>query len=136
MNRQPPQYTSAAGRKFAFTLAAAFAVLAFIAFLRHRQLSWNVLGGVAAVMTLLGIATPSRLEPLERGWMSLAHLLSKITTPIFMGIVYFVVLTPIAFIRRAAGGNPMTHKLDEDSYWVRREPVEPEAGRQRMERQF
>jgi len=136
MAKEKAPYTAATGRKFAFTLAVAFAVLAAIAFLRHRQLTWNVLGGLAALMSVLGIAVPSRLEPVERAWMGLAHVLSKITTPIFMGIVYFVVLTPTAFVRRMAGGNPMTHKLEADSYWAKREPVEPEAGRERMERQF
>jgi hypothetical protein len=47
--------------------------------------------------------------------MKLAHALSKVTTPIFMGIVYFVVLTPIGFIRRSFGGNPLVHKAENES---------------------
>jgi hypothetical protein len=53
-----------------------------------------------------------------------------------MGIVYFVVLTPIAFLRRLAGGNPMTHEIADDGYWVTRVKPDPEASRKRMERQF
>jgi len=129
-------YSAAKGRRFALTLAAAFAVLATIAYLRHRPVTLEVLGILAVVMALAGIAIPSMLEPVERGWMALAHALSKVTTPIFMGIVYFVVLTPMAFIRRLAGGNPMTHKIAGDSYWVARAKPDPEASRKRMERQF
>jgi hypothetical protein len=129
-------YTSSKGRRFAVTLAAAFAALAIVAFLRHRRVTFDVLGALAVLMGLAGIVIPSRLEPVERGWMATAHVLSKVTTPIFMGIVYFVVLTPIAFIRRLAGGNPMTHKIESDSYWVARIKSEPEASRKRMERQF
>lgn len=136
MATPPPPYTAATGRKFAFTLFGAFAVLGLIAFLRNRELTRNVLATLAGLMGLAGLIAPSRLQPVEKAWMGLAHLLSRITTPIFMAIVYFVVLTPIALVRRMAGGNPMTHKLDADSYWVKREPVEPEAARQRMERQF
>ena len=41
--------------------------------------------------------------------MGLAHAISKVTTPIFMGVVYFVVITPIGFIRRRAfGSNPLS----------------------------
>ena len=136
MSKETARYTAATGRKFAFTLAVAFAVLGLIAFLRHREMTWSVLAVFASVMGIAGLVAPARLQSTEKAWMGLAHLLSKITTPIFMGIVYFVVLTPMAFIRRMAGGNPMRHKLDADSYWAKREPVEPEAGRQRMERQF
>jgi hypothetical protein len=39
--------------------------------------------------------------------MGFAQALSRVTTPIFMGIVYFLVITPIAAIRRAVGGNPL-----------------------------
>lgn len=111
-------------------------MLALIAFLRHRRVTLEVLAALAMVMGFAALAIPSRLEPVERGWMALAHALSKVTTPIFMGIVYFVVLTPIAFIRRLAGGNPMAHKIVGDSYWVARTRSEPEAARKRMERQF
>jgi hypothetical protein len=34
-----------------------------------------------------------------------------------MGVVYFVVLTPIGIARRVFGGNPMKHPAVEDSYW-------------------
>jgi hypothetical protein len=53
-----------------------------------------------------------------------------------MGIVYFVVLTPAAFIRRRVGGNPMEHKPESNSYWVARTKPDAEAARRRMERQF
>lgn len=129
-------YTSAKGRRFALTLAGAFAVLGIIAYLRHRAVTFDVLATLAAIFAVAGVAIPSRLEPVERGWMALAHAISKVTTPIFMGIVYFVVLTPIALIRRLAGGNPMTHKAESDSFWVSRTKTDPEAARKRMERQF
>ena len=113
-------YSAAKGRRFALTLAGAFAVLSVIAYLRHRSVTFDVLGVLAVLMGLAGVVMPSKLEPVERGWMALAHALSKVTTPIFMGIVYFVVLTPIALVRRLAGGNPMTHKIRDDTYWISR----------------
>ena len=87
-------------------------------------------------MLAAALLFPSRLEPVEGAWMGLAHALSRVTTPIFMAIVYFVVLAPIALIRRAVGGNPMVHKLVNDSYWATRTRIDPDAARRRMERQF
>ena len=129
-------YSSATGRRFALTLAGAFAVLGLIAYLRHRGVTFRVLEALAATFALGALVIPSKLEPVERGWMALAHALSKVTTPIFMGIVYFVVLTPMAVIRRMAGGNPIVHKAESDGYWVTRTKSDPEAARRRMERQF
>ncbi|HUQ46689.1 MAG TPA: SxtJ family membrane protein [Gemmatimonadaceae bacterium] len=129
-------YTASKGRRFAITLAGAFAMLGLIAYLRHRSLTTNVLVTLAAAFAIAALLIPSKLEPVERGWMAMAHALSKVTTPIFMGIVYFVVLTPTALIRRMAGGNPMTHKAESDSFWIARPKTDPEAARRRMERQF
>lgn len=131
-----PAYTASKGRKFAFTLAAAFAVLSSIAYLRHRSMTFDVLVTIGGLMALAGLIIPAMLEPVEKAWMGLAHALSRVTTPIFMAIVYFVVLTPIAFVRRMAGGNPLIHKLEADSYWSPRVRSDAEASRRRMERQF
>lgn len=129
-------YDSAKGRRFALTLAAAFAVLATISWWRGREWVPVALGALAAVLGAAAIVAPSRLGSIERGWMALARALSKVTTPIFMGIVYFVVLTPVGFFRRAFGSNPLVHKPDDDSYWIARPPMAPTDRRRRMERQF
>lgn len=128
-------YSSAKGRRFAFTLAIAFAVLGAIGYLRHRHVTSTVFGALAAIFLAAAIAVPGRLQPVERAWMGLAHAMSRITTPIFMSIVYFVVLTPISLIRRLAG-NPLVHEAVGGSYWVVRKAADRDAGRRRMERQF
>jgi hypothetical protein len=66
--------------------------------------------------------------------MGLAHAISRVTTPVFMGVVYFVVLTPVGLLRRAFGHNAIAAEAEGDSYWVSRNT----EGVQRtgMERQF
>lgn len=129
-------YSASQGRRFAFTLAIAFAVLATFSWWRGRQIPPVVLGILAAAFLLGGLAFPSRLEPVEKAWMRLAHAISRVTTPIFMGIVYFVILTPIGIVRRIAGGNPLVHRMVNDSYWIPRVATDAAAQRKRMERQF
>lgn len=136
MSKNGSPYDSAKGRRFALTLAAAFAVLAIISWWRGREWVPVVPGVLAAVLGAAAIVAPSRLGPIERGWMALAHAISKVTTPIFMGIVYFVVLTPTGFLRRAFGGNPLAHKPDDGSYWIARPPMALTDRQRRMERQF
>jgi hypothetical protein len=76
---------------------------------------------VGAVLILLGAVLPDALGPVHRVWMALAGAISKVTTPIFMGVVYFGVLTPIGLIRRMVVGNPLKPRVKGGSLWVGRE---------------
>jgi len=129
-------YTARQGRKFAITIAAAFAVLSAVTFRSGREIASLVLGTLAVALLLAALIAPARLESLERGWMSLARAISRVTTPIVMGIVYFAVLTPAGIVRRTLGRNALDHRPADDSYWIARVRSDPEAGRRRMERQF
>ena len=95
------------GRKFALTLAAAFGVLAGVTWWRSGATVPAVLGTIAGLFALGGLLVPAHLGPVQRAWMGLAHAISRVTTPIFMGVVYYLVITPIALLRRAFGGNPL-----------------------------
>jgi len=65
--------------------------------------------------------------------MRIAQAVSRITTPILMGVLFFAVLTPIGFLRRLIGNNPLVHEPEEGSYWKSR--PEGEHGSD-LERQF
>ncbi len=109
--------TTAEGRRFGLTVGLAFAVFAGVAWWRAHPTASTVLGSLGAVLILAGLLIPTMLGPVERGWMGLAHLISKVTTPIVMGLMYLLVLTPVGFLRRSFGGNPLVHAPAERSYW-------------------
>ena len=130
----PARLTAAAGRRFGVTVGAAFLVFAGVAFWRGHPTTTTILGTLGAALVLAGLLVPTHLGPVERAWMKLAHLISKVTTPIVMAAMYLVVLTPVAALRRSLGGNPLSHQPVRDSYWQSR----PENKRRSasMERQF
>lgn len=129
----PAPMTASEGRKFAFPVGTAFMVLAAITWWREHTLAMQILGGLGGALLVAGVVLPSRLGPVYRAWMGLAHAISKVTTPIFMGTVYFVVMTPIALLRRTIGSNPVRHERVENSYW---RPREPGKSRSDLRRQF
>jgi hypothetical protein len=113
--------TAAEGRKFGLTVGGAFLVFAGIAFWRdHPLLAWT-LGSLAALFLGGGLLLPTRMGPVEDAWMKLARAISTVTTPIFMGIVYYLVITPTGLLRRTLGRNPLRHPVVEGGHWVRRE---------------
>jgi Saxitoxin biosynthesis operon protein SxtJ len=103
----PARLTAAEGRTFALTLAAAFGGLAGLLWWRERPAIAVPFLGVAGAFALAGLLFPARLGPVYRGWMGLAHAISRVTTPIFMGVVYFLVITPVGLVRRAIGRNSL-----------------------------
>ena len=86
--------TRSEGRRFAFPVGLAFLAVASITLWRGHQSASLVLGGLAVALLLAGALIPTRLGPVYRGWMGLALVISKVTTPIFLGVVYFLVITP------------------------------------------
>jgi hypothetical protein len=113
-------YTASQGRKFGVTVGLAFAVLATISWWRGHHYPVYVLGALGGLLVLAGLSIPRRLGPVERAWMQLAVLISKVTTPVFMGVVYFLVLLPVGLVMRAFGRNAVRHQPVNDSYWAPR----------------
>ena len=121
--------TRHSGRVFAFTIAAGFLFVALVG--AWRDFAFLARGGLALAVAsfLAGVLIPGRLEPVRRGWMALGEAIGRVTTPIMLAIVYYVVLTPTGLIRRALVRRPRP----APSYWHARPPLPP---RSKMERQF
>ena len=119
-------------RKFGITVGLAFIVLAGIIFWRESDsVLWKVFGAVGAALFVAGLVIPAQLQAVYRGWMKFALLLSKVTTPLFMGIIYFGLFLVTGLIRRAMGKNAMVTREVNGSYWSARE-----FRRANLERQF
>jgi hypothetical protein len=129
--RVPARLTAAEGRKFGFTVGLAFAVLAGITWWRDHPVLMQVFAWLAAALILAGALIPGRLGPVNRAWMQLALLISRVTTPVFLGIVYFLVISPIGLLMRLVGKNPLRHRPENGSLWLSRS-----GGRGTMSNQF
>ncbi len=132
--RIPARLTPEEGRRFGLTVGGAFLALAGVLWWRGRAAGVLVCAALGGALILAGLLLPARLGPVSRAWMGLARLMSRVTTPIFMGIVYFVVLTPIGLLMRLFGKNPIRRPAAEGSFWVRRPASDAKRGT--MEHQF
>lgn len=76
---------------------------------------------IAGVLAVWALTAPLTLKPVYRQWMRLGLLLSKITTPIILGVVFFLVIFPTGAIMRLIGYDPMARRLDDSvkSYRVK-----------------
>lgn len=132
--RVPARLTPQQGRRFGVTVGGAFLVFAALAWWRQSVVLTPVLAALGAALMAAGLVVPTHLGPVERAWMALAHAISRVTTPVVMAVMYFLVITPSGVVRRALGGNPLAHTDGAAGFWKER----PAGGRQSksMERQF
>lgn len=88
---------------------------------------------VGAAIATVGLVRPNVLAPFNRVWTRLGILLSRITNPIVMGLMYFVVLTPAGLLMRLFGKDPLHRRIDPSAatYWIVRDPPGPAPGSMR-----
>ena len=82
----------------------------------HSAPLWPV--GIGVILILLGVLAPLRLTLAYRGWMALGHILGFINSHLILGVVFVLVLQPIALIMRCLGHDPLRKLWDppSDSY--------------------
>jgi hypothetical protein len=73
---------------------------------------------VGAGLVLLGLIFPQALVFPNKVWMAFAEVLSFVTTRIILAFVFFVIVTPIGFVKRLFGWDPLHRRAgSSDSYW-------------------
>ena len=106
-----------------------FGILFFIVFLLFGL--WPLLKGdspriyffpIAVLFLILGLINSKILTPLNRSWIKFGELLGTIIAPIVMGLVYFIVLTPLSFLIRITGKDLLNVKFSNKvkTYWIKR----------------
>ena len=114
-------------RTFGLVFAAFFTLISLTPLLHHGHVRiWTLV--VAAVFLVVALAVPKILQPLNHLWFLVGKLLHRIVNPLIMGLLFFIVITPAAFLLRLAGKDLLSLKRDPQagSYWVHRTPPGPE----------
>ena len=112
-------------REFGITIGAMIAGLFGLFFPWFLERAWPVWPWVTfTVLGVWSLIAPLSLRPIYRGWMRIALLFGKIMTPIIMGIVFYLLITPIALFRKLMGRDAMARVFDDaESYRVPSEPL-------------
>jgi len=70
---------------------------------------------VAPVLIVVGQLTPASLRPVYRVWMRFGMLMHCITTPLILGVLFYLVITPIGFFMRMINRNTLDLKMNTDA---------------------
>ena len=123
-------------RDFGLGLALFLALLSAGAYFRSREDLVSPLALASALAAGLALLWPLPLAPFSRAAMAAAGVIGWINTRLLLGLVFYLVLAPMALVLRLLGRDLLDRKWEpgRDSYWRPR----PEEGHdpEKDERQF
>ncbi|EME70505.1 hypothetical protein H261_07743 [Paramagnetospirillum caucaseum] len=122
-------------RSFGLVFAVVFAIVALFP-LKDGGGPRLWAGAIAAAFLVVAFVYPQALKPLNRLWFLVGVALHHVVTPLVMGLLFFLTVTPTALIMRALGKDPLRLARDDKaaSYWINRTPPGPAPDS--MRRQF
>ncbi|MEO8464100.1 MAG: SxtJ family membrane protein [Gammaproteobacteria bacterium] len=89
---------------------------------------------VGGVLIVWGLVAPGTLRPVYRAWMRFGLLLNKVTSPLIMALVFFLVITPLGLFRRVSGRGQLSKGRDGSIKSYRLPSKKPEV--EDLERPF
>ena len=111
-------------RSFGILFSIVFIIITFWPLLNgNKPYYWLLLP--SSIFLILGILKSKILIPLNKIWIKFGYLLGAIIAPIVMGIIFFLIVTPIGFIMRIFGKDFLSLKFKKElnTYWLKRKNV-------------
>ena len=135
MDRMIPELDRKGLREFGLTTGVAVVAIFGLFFPWLLDLDWPVWPWViAAPLWSLALIYPEWLRWIYRAWMRFGLLASRVMTPLVLGIVFFVMISPMALVRRLMGKDPMQRALDPNQKSYRIQSIK--SPKVKLERPF
>ena len=105
-------------RSFGIVFFIVFLLIALYPLLKGNDLRiWSLV--ISFIFLILGLINSKILTPLNRLWFKFGLLLGKFISPLIMGIIFFLVVTPIGIIMRLLNKDLLNLKYNKkESYWI------------------
>ena len=118
-------------RSFGIVFFLVFMLIAFYPIVNQGELRvWSIF--ISLFFLILGIINSTILTPLNKLWFKFGLLLGKVVSPLIMGIIFFLLVTPTGLIMRIIGKDLLNLKFNnKKSYWI-----EKTGPKSKMKNQF
>ncbi len=105
-------------KSFGIVFFVVFLLIAIYPILSDGDLRlWSLI--ISLVFLILGLINSRLLTPLNKLWFKFGILLGKIISPVIMGIIFFLVVTPIGILMRLFKKDVLNLSFNENkSYWI------------------
>ena len=118
-------------RSFGIVFFIVFLIIALYPLTYSEEIRiWSTI--ISLIFLVLGLFNSKILTPLNKLWFKFGIFLGKIISPIIMGIIFFLVVTPIGLLMRLLGKDLINLKYNNNkSYWI-----EKKGPKSKMKNQF
>ena len=118
-------------RSFGIVFFIVFLIIALYPLTYSEEIrNWSII--ISLIFLVLGLFNSKILTPLNKLWFKFGIFLGKIISPIIMGIIFFLVVTPIGLLMRLLGKDLINLKYNNNkSYWI-----EKKGPKSKMKNQF
>ena len=108
-------------RNFGIVFFIVFLLVALYPLIYNEDIRlWSVT--ISLVFLILGLLNSKILAPFNKLWFKFGIFLGKIISPFIMGIIFFLVVTPIGLIMRLLGNDLLNLKYNnKQSYWIKKD---------------
>jgi len=108
-------------RNFGIVFFIVFLIISLLPLLNSNDIRiWSLI--VAIIFLILGIINSKILTPINKLWFKFGIFLGNIISPLVMGIIYFVVVTPMALFLKVIKKDVLSlKKTKKSSYWKNKE---------------
>lgn len=114
--------------KFGLFFTVVFAIISFFVYEDDITLSVAIAATLTVTTLVVTLLSPDKLLPFNKAWMRFGLLLGMVISPIVLGIIFFVLITPVAFVIRLAGRDELRLKMaHRQSDWKERQPAGPDG---------
>ena len=105
-------------RKFGITIGIILLIITGFLFWKEKE-SFQIFLTFGVILCVLGVAIPVILKPIYWIWMIFATILGWVMTRVILGLLYFIIITPIGLIPRLFGKQFLDLRFDKsiDTYW-------------------
>ncbi|MDC3007510.1 SxtJ family membrane protein [Candidatus Pelagibacter sp.] len=105
-------------RSFGTVFFIVFLLIALYPLLKGNDLRiWSLV--ISFIFLVLGSINSKILTPLNRLWFKFGLLLGRFISPLIMGIIFFIVVTPTGIIMRLFKKDLLNLKYNKkESYWI------------------
>ena len=107
-------------RSFGIVFFIVFLLIATYPLLNGNDVRvWSLL--ISFGFLILGLINSKILSPLNKLWFKFGLILGKIISPLIMGIIFFVVVTPIGIVMRVLKKDLLNLKYNQkETYWIKK----------------
>ena len=105
-------------KSFGIVFFIVFLLIGIYPFLNGNDLRiWSLL--ISFVFLILGLINSKILTPLNKLWFKFGLFLGKIISPLVMGFIFFIVVTPTGIIMRLMRKDLLNLKYNQKkTYWI------------------